>query len=161
MFIYLAAAVAILSLAACSSGDQKTAAEKSSGAATAAAPFTMQALKEATSGQFQPVPLPDPKIPGYKFPEKEDVIVSWTKDNNHKAITDHGWGIWTSLMADSGEVFEGQKLRVFETWYDPSDLMPPAAGGAVTAVQKKVRQPRRLRFRHRDWSALGPPVALS
>jgi hypothetical protein len=69
------------------------------------------------------VPLPDPKIPGFCFPEKEDTILDWVKNDNKKAIYLHGWGLWVALTTVSDQVFEGQKLRVFETWYNPDNLL--------------------------------------
>src|SRR5947208_11421327 len=56
---------------------------------------------------FKPVPLPDPKVPGFVFPEKEAVIVEWTEKDNQQAINRHGWGIWTALTLPSGEKFDG------------------------------------------------------
>ena len=90
--------------------------------------------------------MTSPKITGYKFPEQEDVIVGWTKSDNRKAIELHGWGLWTSLMADSGESFEGQKLRVFETWYDPADLSSTGTATPLATGQRRVRNPRRLQI---------------
>jgi hypothetical protein len=72
---------------------------------------------------FKPIPLPDPKIPGFVFPDKEATIVGWTKTNNQTAINKHGWGIWTALTSPSGEMFEGQELLVFETWLTHQDLL--------------------------------------
>jgi hypothetical protein len=107
------------------------------------AKLTMTALTKATEGQFQPVPLPDPQVPGYRFPEAEDTVVGWTRDNNAKAIDAHLWGLWTALTSESDQLFNGQKLRVFETWYDPDDLRP-SPGPNVAAGAKRIRQPRRL-----------------
>lgn len=47
--------------------------------------------------EINPVPLPDPKIPNYRFPEDEATIIGWTKAGNQKAIYLHGWGLWTSV----------------------------------------------------------------
>ena len=100
----------------------------------------MATLAKATAGQFQPVPLPDPGIPGYKFPETEDTIVGWIKTNNQQAIDLHAWGLWTALTNESDQVFNGQKLLVFETWDDPNDLAPTPP----TAASTRIRRPRRL-----------------
>jgi hypothetical protein len=43
-------------------------------------------------GNVQPNPLPDPKIPGFVFPEKEETILDWVAKNNQAAINLHGWG---------------------------------------------------------------------
>lgn len=123
----------LLVVAACSHSAQEATSEKGSER------LTRVALVKATAGQFQPLPLPDPGIPGYKFPEAEDTVVDWSKTNNQQAINLHAWGLWTALTTESNQVFNGQKLLVFETWDDPSDLTPtpPTAAG-------RVRRPRRL-----------------
>ncbi|MCZ6771011.1 MAG: hypothetical protein O7G83_03350 [Proteobacteria bacterium] len=72
---------------------------------------------------FKAVPLPNPGIPGYNFPETEDTIHQWVRANNQHEINLHAWGIWTALTTDSGETFDGQKLLVFETWHTPEDII--------------------------------------
>ena len=70
-----------------------------------------------------PVPLPDPEVPGFVFPTAEDVIVGWTETNDQAAINKHAWGIWTALTLETDQVFDGQKLLVFETWQTPQDII--------------------------------------
>jgi mono/diheme cytochrome c family protein len=95
-----------------------------------------------TNAQFVAVPLPDPKIPGFQFPEAESTIVDWVFQASNKTpsgpqsfakIHLHGWGIWTALTMETDQVFDGQKLRTFETWPTPQDVMaaPPNAKGAA------------------------------
>ena len=50
-----------------------------------------------------PIPLPDPGIPGFKFPTPPEEIISWTEDNNQTAINQHAWGIWTALTAETDQ----------------------------------------------------------
>ena len=40
----------------------------------------------APSVTIKPVPLPDPQIPGYKYPEDSLVINSWINSNDEKSI---------------------------------------------------------------------------
>lgn len=110
------------------------------------------------------VPLPDPQIPGYQFPEPEWKILGWISASSDPNKTDaeqlaaaknialHGWGIWTSLTSETNEVVDGQKLRVFETWYTPEDLSAQA-GGAMAALAARPRSRGRLKnlrqFQHR------------
>jgi hypothetical protein len=97
------------------------------------------------SAQFVAVPLPDPKIPGFQFPEPESTIVDWIYQVSNKTpagpesfakIHLHGWGIWTALTLESNQVFDGQKLRTFETWPTPQDAVaaPPNARGAAALL---------------------------
>jgi hypothetical protein len=94
-------------------------------------------LAGASSGQFHPVPLPDPHVAGYKFPEDEDVIIGWVEKNNRNAIDLHAWGLWTALNQPSGQKYNDEELRVFETWYDPKWLISLGRG-------KGIRNPRPL-----------------
>lgn len=71
---------------------------------------------------IKPVPLPDPQIPGYKYPEDSIVINGWINSIDEKSIANHGWGIWTALNMPSGQKIDGQELRVFETWLTPQDM---------------------------------------
>jgi hypothetical protein len=102
-------------------------------------------LTQSADAQIKPVPLPDLNIPGYKFPETEATIMGWVADlvnqferdpglvaaSNTAAnkIALHGWGLWTSLTSETDQILDGQKLRVFETWYTPADLTTPAVKG--------------------------------
>ncbi|BCU77930.1 hypothetical protein llg_26450 [Luteolibacter sp. LG18] len=82
---------------------------------------------------FVPVPLPDPKIPGYSFPENEATILKWVADTGvtdptvntpaYEKIYRHGWGLWASLTAETDQKDNGQNLRVFETWLTPQDVI--------------------------------------
>jgi len=71
---------------------------------------------------FKVVPLPDPHIAGFHFPEAESTIDQWISSNDTASISLHGWGIWTALTINSGEQLNGQALRVFETWLTPDDI---------------------------------------
>jgi hypothetical protein len=92
--------------------------------------------------QFVAAPFPDPKVPGFQFPEPESTIVDWIyqmTNNTPSGPEDfakihlHGWGIWTALTLETDQVFDGQKLRTFETWLTPQDVMaaPANAQGAA------------------------------
>ncbi len=91
------------------------------------APMTLGLLLLVTvkvvAQEITPVPLPNPQIPGFTFPTPENVIVGWTTTNNQTAINKHAWGIWTALTLETDQVFDGQKLLVFETWQTPQDII--------------------------------------
>jgi len=81
---------------------------------------------------FTAVPLPDPQVPGFRFPESESTIVNWVYEMGNGAPADaatafenihlHGWGIWTALTMETAQMDTGQRLRVFETWFTPQEL---------------------------------------
>lgn len=74
------------------------------------------------------VPLPDPGIPGYTFPEQEATINSWLDNNDSNNIYLHGWGLWTSLTTP----VRNTPLLVYQTWLSPSQII------AVTGTQGKL-----------------------
>jgi hypothetical protein len=96
-----------------------------------------------------PEPAPDPQIPGFRFPETEATITSWvtalSKGDAVSAvdaaekIQRHGWGIWTSLTKETGQLYEGQFLRVFETWLTPDDLHGAAAPRSLDLLTPSPR----------------------
>jgi hypothetical protein len=100
-----------------------------------------QVADPVSVAEIKPIPMPDPMIPGYRFPEDEATIIGWNKANNQKDINLHGWGIWTALTLPSGEKFNGQELGVFETWLSPKDLVSAHLTG-VTDLLKLKRAPR-------------------
>jgi len=81
---------------------------------------------------FTAVPLPDPQVPGFHFPESESTIVNWVYEMGNGTQADaatafenihvHGWGIWTALTMETAQTDNGQNLRVFETWFTPQEL---------------------------------------
>lgn len=69
-----------------------------------------------------PVPLPDPGIPGFKFPEDSVVITDWVNNREEDKMASHSWGIWAALTSETKQVVNGQNLLAFETWLTPEDM---------------------------------------
>ena len=76
---------------------------------------------------FSSVPLPNPHIDGYSFPEPEATILGWVSNHDSSEINLHAWGIWTALTQETNQMYEGQSLRVFETWFTPADIIADSA----------------------------------
>jgi hypothetical protein len=89
--------------------------------------------------EFQPVELPDPHVKGFVFPESASTLEGWARGGNEGALARHAWGLWTALMMNSGQSFEGQPLRTFDTWFTMSDLE-----GAVPVGIRARRTPHPL-----------------
>lgn len=117
-----------------------------------ALPFWAATLVLATSAcadVVRPVPLPDPRVAGFQFPETEATIVNWVYVMGNGAPADaatafenihiHAWGLWTALTMETDQLDNGQKLRVFETWFTPQEL---AAGPNVTGADPLLAVPR-------------------
>jgi len=84
----------------------------------------MAALTIAATA-IEPVPLPDPKIPGFRFPESEATIVSWVFDLSNgpageaapqafENIATHGWGLWAAVTRETGQVYAGHDREFAE-----------------------------------------------
>jgi hypothetical protein len=99
--------------------------------------------------------LPDPRIPGFHFPESEATVTAWITDLGraepaaaavaYESLHRHAWGLWTALTAETGEFADGQPLRVFETWATTEDLLAAAAADSTTGagVVSSLRPPLR------------------
>ena len=83
------------------------------------------------AGNIVAVPMPDPQVPGFHFPESEATILTWVQQENsgsaaaEAAFTNlhvHGWGLWTALTMPTSQVDNREQLRTFETWYTPQEI---------------------------------------
>jgi hypothetical protein len=103
-----------------------------------------------------PEALPDPKIPGFHFPESEATLTGWITDMTRGTsaagatsatarVYGHGWGLWTALTMDATQSYERQKLHVFETWLTPDELADDAGVPGVPAATSLPRQRTTLR----------------
>ena len=115
----------------------------------------------AGAGAITAVPLPDPQVPGFHFPESEATVVTWVRELGanspdsaaaFKSINLHGWGLWTALTLQTAQIDNGERLRVFETWFTPQevDALPKAAGAASRNATPRLRSPLRnfVQFEH-------------
>jgi len=77
-----------------------------------------------------PVPLPNPHITGFAYPEPEKTILEHVNRNDRAWISTHAWGLWTALTTPILP-----NLRVYETWQSPFDgqVLPSGlnSGGAT------------------------------
>jgi hypothetical protein len=102
------------------------------------------ALSISAAVSAKPVPLPDPGIKGYSFPEDKQKLMAWINAGNSNEIYLHGWGLWTSLTAPSGQNEYGLKnVPVYLTWLTPAEI---AALPRLKATEKKVDLPAKRTF---------------
>src|SRR3954467_10902815 len=85
--------------------------------------YSVFAITISANAVAAPVPLPDPGIPGYTFPEPKDNLMKWVNSGNASSINLHGWGLWTSLTAPSGQSEYGiANVPVYLTWLSPGEI---------------------------------------
>jgi hypothetical protein len=114
--------------------------------------FVLASAVALTAAQAQPIvpeALPDPRIPGFRYPENEATITRWVSEMTRATSAEvregaaarvylHGWGLWTALTAETSQFSEGQRLHVFETWVTPDDLARPAAPAVQASVRPRI-----------------------
>lgn len=83
--------------------------------------------------------LPDPKVPGFQFPEADLTVNQWVYGGAFAEQVRHGWGLWTALTQESGKTIGGEPLRVFETWVSPKELIAASADGGQLMQDAPVR----------------------
>ncbi|MDO7846410.1 hypothetical protein Q5H92_08585 [Hymenobacter sp. M29] len=93
---------------------------------------------------IQPVPLPDPGIAGFQFPQDSTTIMGWVAAGNTTAISQHGWGIWTALTSLTTQSYGGARLRVFETWHTKAEVNALMYESAARPAQFKGLEVRPL-----------------
>jgi hypothetical protein len=121
------------------------------------------------AGPLVPVPLPDPHLGGFHFPESEATLTRWITESSRAETPEartaaadrialHGWGLWTALTAPTTQSSERQPLRVFETWFTPEELVAESSGAAARALS--LFTPPRVRSRGvlRPLVLLRPPI---
>jgi len=73
--------------------------------------------------EITPVNFPtDLRIDSFNFPEDSTAIYGWLQKKDTVSITKHAWGIWAGLTSPSGQVFGGDSLLVYETWFGVDEL---------------------------------------
>lgn len=98
----------------------------------------------ATGGAIIPVKLPSTGIDNFTYPQDSNVINGWVKTQDDTKIAQHGWGIWTALNTETDQVYQGQKLRVFETWLTPDEMkrMIISQGSNKVLMAENVKEGR-------------------
>ncbi len=108
------------------------------------------------AGTISPENTPDPLVPGFQFPEGAATLSGWITDmirgeplpaavSAAERLHAHGWGLWTALTLETGQVYEGQRLRVFETWLTPEDLTTASGLRSVADANEIPRRRAPLR----------------
>jgi hypothetical protein len=72
------------------------------------------------------VPMGNPNIPGYNFPEDPATLLGWINNQpaNAPQIYTHGWGVWASLTMGSGQTAFGiPNAPIYMTWLSPNEIL--------------------------------------
>lgn len=100
------------------------------------------------SSAIVPVNNPDPGIPGFHYPEAEATIDKWIDANDSDQVIRHGWGIWTSLTDTTSQHFNGEQLRVFETWLTTEQMLQAEEGADMKQLTASSNFTRKLHVPH-------------
>ncbi|NCD68611.1 hypothetical protein [Mucilaginibacter agri] len=90
-----------------------------------------------------PVNLPS-VVPGFTFPQDSTAIFSWLNTPNTPGVYAHAWGIWAGLTAQSGQVFQGDSILVYQTWQGINELVNLSSSSS-TKMLTKENQVKRAR----------------
>jgi hypothetical protein len=122
---------------------------------------------DQASAQFNPVNFPpNTGIADFAFPAPAATIDQWVANDDIASIAAHAWGLWVGINMDSGQVFQGQNLRVFHTWNTKGELSidtgPSAAAQPRSLTPAPLRQFSFLRGRKVDAAAIpaGSPLGF-
>ncbi|MCB9448899.1 MAG: hypothetical protein H6585_11190 [Flavobacteriales bacterium] len=89
---------------------------------------TIQSVNLKTFGSFQ-------------FPTDSNTIYTWLNNRDTTSIYNHAWNIWAGLTANSGEVYKGDSLLVYETWLGISEIKDMTQSNTKTSRGKVARTP--------------------
>ena len=90
----------------------------------------------AAEPQSSQIIIPQPIPPQFGFPVPAATINSWIESGDTRAIRGHAWSLWAGMASPSGQIFNGENLPIWETWYGTEDIFPAApstTGGELTA----------------------------
>jgi hypothetical protein len=101
---------------------------------------------KTTSLGLKVTPLPD----WFKFQSK-DTVNGWIKNDDYKAITVHAWELWAALTTLTNQKVNGERVPVFETWWDAEEALLPATKVKALKATPGVRRFRRpVQFQQLD-----------
>jgi hypothetical protein len=92
---------------------------------------------EETPGVSKITPKELPSIvPGFTFPEDSNTVLGWLSPYDSTSVYNHAWGVWAGLTANSGELYQGDSLLIYQTWLGIGDIQAiVASGGREKAAQ--------------------------
>jgi hypothetical protein len=108
----------------------------------------------AGGGTITAVPLPNPQVPGFHFPESEATVLTWVRSMGgggadapaaFTSVHTHAWGLWTALTLPTSQVDAREYLRVFETWYTPQEISEQAGSSNANLVPAAFQPAARRR----------------
>src|SRR5262249_34689841 len=96
----------------------------------------------------------------------KDTVNGWIDTDDNKAIVSHAWELWGALTSLTPQELNGQKVPVYETWWDADEvLLPPMQPQPAKAGVRTFKRP--VQFRNAERAARGnvadsscPPVTL-
>jgi hypothetical protein len=136
-----------------------------------AAASAARCLAFVSQATVLPVPLPDSRVDGFTFPESEASLTAQiTAASGDPGSADtqaafaqihlHAWGLWTALTQETGQTYEGQRLRVFETWSTPQDLLSGRPPSRWRPGLAELQQSKMARFASSRARAVSGPGDL-
>ncbi|MBV9122495.1 MAG: hypothetical protein JO112_03905, partial [Planctomycetes bacterium] len=115
-----------------------------------AGPLTANAGKGGSNPKAAPrtsVGLTVTPLPDWFHLQSSDTVNGWINDLDNKSITAHAWELWGALTTLTDQELNGQKVPIYETWWDAKEALSSAP--RATAAPRRGRQFERPRqFEH-------------
>lgn len=95
---------------------------------------------------FKAVEMPSKLANGDPFPLDSTVINNWlSRPNvdmegvqNNPNVIGHSWGLWQALTEVTDIEYNGRRLRRYETWYTPQDVIQATESGSSLSDLKRT-----------------------
>jgi hypothetical protein len=129
-----------LGLGGCSTNNSKS--ENDTTAASQESDTAANKLAGRPGPNVQAVTMPDPGIPGYRFPEDSSTINGWVQRQDAASIDRHGWGIWTALSSATPQRLGQDTLRVYETWLTDDEVDAQQVAANTKSAPMLLERPK-------------------
>lgn len=93
------------------------------------------------TNSYTPVDISGNGIPGFDFPTEQATINNWISMGQNDSIYRHAWNLWTAINMKTNEVYDGDTLRVWETWYSLDELVDMTREGVTRISSDKRTRP--------------------
>jgi hypothetical protein len=84
---------------------------------------------------------PQPIPPGHDFPAQRSEIEKWITDGDLAKIRKHAWHIWGGMTADSGEIYDGINLPIWDTWLGNEEVFTKSTPTPLASPARTFQRP--------------------
>ena len=75
------------------------------------------------TNRYVPVDITSEGIPGFDYPTSDIKIQNWVASANSDSLYKHAWNLWLAINQKSNQVYEGDTLLIWETWFTMDEIV--------------------------------------